>query len=41
VFLLAEAEPEVYSYANKVGYASRVGYGLVSGALADQAIDLA
>ena len=41
VFLQAEAEPEVYSYANKVGYASRVRYGLVSGTLAEQATDLA
>jgi D-alanine-D-alanine ligase len=41
VLLQAKAEPEVYSYANKVGYASRVRYELVSGALAAQAIDLA
>jgi D-alanine-D-alanine ligase len=41
VLLQAKAEPEIYSYANKVGYASRVRYALVSGTLAEQAMDLA
>jgi D-alanine-D-alanine ligase len=41
VLLQAKAEPEIYSYANKVGYASRVRYALVSETLAEQAMDLA
>jgi D-alanine-D-alanine ligase len=41
VLLQTEAEPEVYSYANKALYKTRVCYDLVRGPLADQAIDLA
>lgn len=41
VFLQAEAEPEIYSYANKAGYESRVRYGLASGPLAEQAMEVA
>jgi D-alanine-D-alanine ligase len=41
IVLLDEAEPEVYSYANKAHYASRVRYRLVRGALAGRAIEVA
>ena len=41
VILGAEAEPESYSYANKIEYESRVRYELASGPLAEQAMDVA
>jgi D-alanine-D-alanine ligase len=41
IVLLEEAEPEVYSYANKAQYASRVRYRLVQGALARRASEVA
>jgi D-alanine-D-alanine ligase len=41
VVLLKEAEPEVYSYANKALYETRVQYRLVQGSLATQAMQIA
>ena len=41
VLLLEEAEPEVYSYANKALYENRVRYRLVDGVLATQATEMA
>lgn len=41
VTLLAQAEPEVYSYANKAYYTERVRYKLVDDAVARKAMDLA
>lgn len=41
IFLQEEAEPEVYSYANKALYETRVRYALLYGPLAQQAINLA
>jgi D-alanine-D-alanine ligase len=41
VMLLAEAEPEIYSYANKALYETRVRYRQVDDAAALQAMDIA
>jgi D-alanine-D-alanine ligase len=41
ILLLDTAEPEVYSYVNKVDYARRVRYRLVDDAVARQSADLA
>jgi D-alanine-D-alanine ligase len=41
VMLLAEAEPEIYSYANKALYESRVRYRPAADAAALQAVDIA
>lgn len=41
VVLLADAEPGVYSYANKALYETRVRYRLVGGELAREAMDVA
>jgi D-alanine-D-alanine ligase len=41
VILLAEAEPEIYSYANKALYEHRVRYRPVEDAAAMQAVDIA
>jgi D-alanine-D-alanine ligase len=41
VMLLAEAEPEVYSYANKALYESRVRYRAATDATASRAVDTA
>ena len=41
VILLAEAEPEIYSYANKALYENRVRYRPVEDAAAIQAVDIA
>lgn len=41
ILLQPEAEPEVYSYANKRDYQTRVCYRLANGGLAERATDLA
>jgi D-alanine-D-alanine ligase len=41
VFLQAQAEPGIYSYANKALYETRVHYDLVCDAMSDEAADLA
>jgi D-alanine-D-alanine ligase len=41
VLLLEGAESEGYSYANKHDWVGKLGYRLITGALADEAIDLA
>jgi D-alanine-D-alanine ligase len=41
VFLLKDAEPDVYSYLNKVGYETKVRYGLAEDSTAQQAREYA